>query len=209
MKTVTANFASQCLAGKVAPVYLAQLQITSGNLYLWTGIGNLSWNGQTWAGLGQLGSVSGITSVNDVSAQSITLMLTGIPSDLVNEAMNEIKQYYEVQIWFAFLDDTGTLVSTPVRVFDGHMDVPTITVGGDTSSIQITCENPLIALNTASNRIYTTDDQAIDYPGDLGFSFVPSIQEWNGVWGKAGAAPPPKSGTSTGGQNRNPRRALK
>ena len=38
-------------------------------------------------------------------------------------------------------------------------------------------------LKRSRERRYTHDDQQIDFPGDLGFEFVPKLQELNLVWG--------------------------
>jgi hypothetical protein len=38
-------------------------------------------------------------------------------------------------------------------------------------------------MNVPANRRYTQEDQQRDYPGDLGFQFVNSIQESQIFWG--------------------------
>jgi hypothetical protein len=70
--------------------------------------------------------------------------------------------------------------------------VATVQDEGDTATISISCENDLIRLAQASMRRYTNDDQAILYPTDTGFQYVPAVQAWNGSWGG-------KNGGSTSG----------
>ena len=36
----------------IRPAFLVQAGFTSGPVYLWTGRGSLTWNGQTWLGTG-------------------------------------------------------------------------------------------------------------------------------------------------------------
>ena len=167
---------------------------------MWSGYGNLTWNGQTWTGTGTLGSIANLAQVSDLSAQSVTLLLSGIPNELVSDCISTANQNNSVKIWLGFLDPTtNAVISTPTMIFNGHTDVPTITCGALTSSITISCENPLICLNLASNRVYSNDDQWQDYPTDIGFTFVPAIQDWNGNWGTAGGTNPPASGTGAAG----------
>ena len=63
------------------------------------------------------------------------------------------------------------------------MDQPTIDVSGDAATITVNCENRLYEMNVPANRRYTQEDQQRDYPGDLGFQFVNSIQESQIFWG--------------------------
>jgi hypothetical protein len=198
MKSLTSDVITELSASSVQPIYLVEIDFADGPAYLWSGIGTVSWNGHSWLGVGSLGSISAVTEANEVSPQSITLTMSGIPSDLLAEAISECRQNTAVNIWFGFLNSSGAIIADPSQCFAGHVDVPTVTEGAETSVISITAENPLIDLNRSSNRRYTMDDQFIDYPTDQGFSFVPSIQAWSGLWGKAGGSNPTKSGGGGG-----------
>lgn len=199
MRSITSNVLVELSAGRCRPFYMAAIQFLSGTSYLWTGIGNITWNSQTWVGLGSLAQVSAISQNSDVSAENITLVLSGIPADLVSQAISECRQNYSVQVWLGFMSDSNQIIVDPVLLFLGHMDVPTVQDGGDTCTISITAENPLVDLQRSSSRRYTHDDQQIAFPGDKGFQFVPSIQTWNGVWGKPGAGSGSSSGSGGGG----------
>jgi hypothetical protein len=196
MRSCSTAFLAEIQAPKVAPIYLVSMQFSSGTIYVWSGIGSVTWNGQTWLGIGNLGGISSIPSTELIQAQSIALTLNGIPSALLADAISGCNQTYAVNVYFGFLNPYGAIIGDPVLVFSGSMDVPTVTISGETASISITCENPLISLNLASNRTFTNDDQFIDYPTDMGFTFVPAIQDWNGNWGTSGGSNPGSSGGS-------------
>jgi hypothetical protein len=55
----------------------------------------------------------------------------------------------------------------------------------ETATVSISYEGRLIDLERPRARRYTHDDQQIDFPGDRGFEYVPTLQEWNGVWGRS------------------------
>ena len=73
----------------------------------------------------------------------------------------------------------------PFTIFDGIMDKMDIQDSGETATITVHCESALIALQNAKERRYTSEDQKIDFPNDLGLDFVPSIQDLNIVWGRS------------------------
>jgi hypothetical protein len=60
--------------------------------------------------------------------------------------------------------------------------VPSLTDSGDTSEIEITCENPLLSLNLAPDRTFDDPDQQKKFPGDLGFSFVEALANLQLFW---------------------------
>jgi hypothetical protein len=184
MKDVTTAVSNAVNDGVVRPFFLVSIQVLSTTLYLWSGMGDVTWGGHTWTGVGSFGGVSGITSSSEIAAERVTLTLSGIDPTLVSVAFNEIRQSYPVRIYIGFTDADGSVVVTPVLVCAGTTDVPTLNDAGDACTIQLTVETPMVDLQRACGRRYTHDDQQISYPGDKGFQYVPGIQQWQGQWGK-------------------------
>lgn len=192
MRTVSSSYSTAITSKRVHPFFMAAIEFTSGTSYFWSGIGSISWNGHTWVGLGKLCGISAIPQDSAVQANNITLSINGVPTGLIGQALAECRQNFDVSVFLGFLDDTGALIVDPSQCFAGRMDVPTISEGADTCTISITAENLLIALQRASNRRYTHADQAAAFSTDLGFNYVPSLQTWNGIWGKAGPSAAPQ-----------------
>jgi hypothetical protein len=65
------------------------------------------------------------------------------------------------------------------------MDVLNISEGQQTTMIQLKLESRLVSFEKASNRMYTLEDQKVDYSNDLGFEFIPDLQDKEIIWGKA------------------------
>jgi len=82
------------------------------------------------------------------------------------------------------------------------MDTCEIAEGGDTAVIALTAESRLLDLNRSRERRYQKQDQAIDFPGDLGFDYVPSLQQLSVVWGKATPTSAPAAPSGGGGGSR-------
>src|SRR5438270_12468583 len=160
-RALTSGTLAQALANHCAPIVLVQLTFTDGIQYAWTGIGNLVWNGNTYTGVGQLGKIGPITEDTAVQAQGLQLELTGVPQNLLNEALGHCAQGNAVLVYFGFLDASGNVIADPYLAFSGRMDVPTIDEGAETATITLTAENRLIDLQRVRVRNFTQQDQIL------------------------------------------------
>lgn len=186
--------AAQILSGQLRPALFLRIAFETETIYLWSGLGTINspgpaYNasatfpyGTNFLGMGWLGQIQSIPQVADVVAQNVTLLLSGIPTELLTDAIDAVRQNSEATIWVGLLDLNNQIVPDPEQVFDGSMDVPTINEGAETSSISITVENPLIDLNRAPSRRFTDVDQQFQYPEDTGFGFVQLLQDYNVLW---------------------------
>ena len=200
-RNVSPALLAQVTAAQLRPALFVEIAFENETVCLWSGLGPISAPGpayspsasfpygQTFLGMGWLGSIQSIPQVADVIAQNVTLVLSGIPTELLTDAINAVRQNSEVTIWIGVLDQNNQIVADPEQVFQGSMDVPTITEGAETCSISITVENPLIDLNRAPSRRYTDLDQQMDYPGDIGFFMVQLLQDYNVLWPMPWAEP--------------------
>jgi hypothetical protein len=64
--------------GTIQPAFLAMLTLKSGVEYVWSGVGDMVFNGQTYKGVGDLGSIGPITEGISVQADGTTVTLSGI-----------------------------------------------------------------------------------------------------------------------------------
>jgi len=182
-RDLTASVITQLQAASVEVGILFEGEFASGWVRLWSGIGNLSWDGKTWSGVGTLLGISAIDETSEIRASGLTVTLSGVPSDLLAAALGDARSGKTGRVYLAFFSG-GSVVADPVLQFQGRLDVPAIEDGEDTSTIAISYESELIDLERARERRYTPEDQAIDYPGDLGFAYVASLQDAQITWGR-------------------------
>src|SRR5258708_3131583 len=102
-RNLTAAQSAEVTAQNMRPAMFLQALFTSGYIYLWSGVGPISWNGQTWTGVGSLGTVSAIPETADVTAVGIKLALSGIPASLITSALGEVRQGNPVILYQGFL----------------------------------------------------------------------------------------------------------
>lgn len=183
-RDLTAGMLSSIAAGTVRPVLFYQGSFSGGTVRLWTGLGSVSWNGQTWLGAGSLLGMSSIQETTEVRAAGLTISLSGMPGSLISLALSQARQGAAGLVYLGFLDSSGAIIADPTLAFSGRLDVPEIVDSGDTCTITISYESRLIDLERARERRYTQEDQRLDYPDDDGFNQVPGLQDAVILWGR-------------------------
>ena len=184
---------AMAIASEVRPLILVEALFDSNAptsyLYLWNGIGSLSYDSKTYVGAGNLLSISGVSENVELRASGITVQLSGISDPLLAKAKTEDYQGRELLVKLGGFDSNDNVISSPTVIFSGFMDTMTITEGGETGTIAVTVENRLIEFEKTRVRRYTDNDQRIDYPSDDGLEYVSQIQEKAIVWGDKDANP--------------------
>ena len=207
-RALSAEMLAVATADVVRPIYLVKAEFDSTppedrNLYLWSGFGNLTFNGKNYLGVGNLLSISAVDESTDLTATGASIVLPGIQSPLLAIARDEDYQGRPITIYLGALDDTGDLLASPTVLFSGFMDVMTISEAGETSTISVTAENKLIAFDRSYVRRYTAEDQKIDYPNDMGFEFVAKIADQEIIWGRASPTSGAGRGSRAGDASKN------
>ena len=188
-RSLTSGMQAVATADIVRPIFLVRMVFdsaeTPNELNIWSGVGNLTYDGETYTGVGDLLSISSVTETADMQASGINVVLTGVKSSLVVIAKDHEYQGRPLTVMLGAFDATGSLIADPTLVFSGFMDTMTIAESGDTSTISIAVENKLIAFERSKVRRYTAEDQKIDHPNDKGFEFVTSIVQKDIIWGRS------------------------
>jgi hypothetical protein len=175
-------------SSQLIPALFIQAQFNTGTVYIWTGIGSLSWNGHTWVGVGTLASISAIEEGADINARGISISLSGIDPSTLADALQEFQVEAPVAVYLGLFNGAGALLDAPILSWAGRMDQPTIDVGAETATISINAESRLLLMKVPCDRRYTAADQSIDFPGDNGLNFVLGIQNQNLFWGRVPSA---------------------
>ena len=181
-RSMTSAASTEITSMFVRPFFLVSCQFADQTYYLWTGVGDLVWNGQTWKGVGTLGNISAIAETTTVEAQGIALGLSGIPSDLLNESMSEMQAGGIAQVYLGFLDPSGNVIADPIPAYIGLLDEPAIDVDTGTTTLTFAVENRLSDLNRSRGGRYTDQDQRSRYPNDGSLRWVQYLQDQHFNW---------------------------
>lgn len=164
---------------------LIELAFASGTVRVCNAGYNFSWNGHTWLGAGRVLGISPVEEGADLQAYGVSMRLSGVPADMVAIALAEHYQGRTAKIWAAPLTSNYTLISDPVLVFNGRMDVMPIKMEGGSATIDLSVESRLIDWERPRVRRYNDADQQAVYPGDLGLQYVEQMVSKDLVWGRA------------------------
>jgi hypothetical protein len=174
---LTLQAAAAATAPVVAPVVLCELDFATGPFRVWTGLGDLSWAGLTFSGIGDLGAMSEVEETVELRAVRLTLTLSPVPQEVIDIALAERSfRLRPARLWGALLDAEGAFVADPFPLWAGLMDTMEVTDGAE-PRVALTCESRLVDLERAEVRRYTDADQQAEYPGDRFFEYVPALQE--------------------------------
>lgn len=176
-RSLSASMVTEVTSPVFSPIVLIKLEFDSGDVNLWTGVGDIVFNSDTYTGAGDLLDISPVKETSQLTAEGMSLTLTGISSGLISTALTENYQGRIANVWLASLDTSGGIVSTPYKYFRGRMDTMPMEDNGETATIQVNVENILIDLERSNSRRYTDEDQQAEFPGDLFFEFVTSLQD--------------------------------
>ena len=188
----------------VYPFFAVELLFDDSPLRLWTGLGTLVYDGNSWAGTGNLLDVISIEETSEIAVRGATLTLSGVPSEVISLALQEPYQGRVSNVYFGMfskgdlqkedgayiLKEDGGRIQLELQeiglteIFSGYMDEMNIDEGPETSTVELKVENKLIDLERARVHRFTSGYQKSVYPGDKGLDFVESLQDKEVVWGR-------------------------
>lgn len=184
MSRALSSAMATALAGSVVrPVLLFQQEFRTGTAHMWTGVGPLSWAGNTWLGIGTLLSISELEENADVSAKGITLSLAGVQSADIQRALSEMARNKPGKLWLALMDENANIIATPKVMFSGKLDTCIVEDGADTCTVSIALESELIDLERPREARLTDAEQQKRYPGDRGLENIAALMDVDIPWG--------------------------
>ena len=170
-------------ADVIEPFFAVDLLFDSPDqVYLWNGIGDLTIGSKTYLGAGELLQIAAIEETANISARGATISLSGIDnsaSSLFLKALSTPYHNRECKIYFGVMGTPADYV----EIFSGFMDQMSIDEGPDSTTITLTVENKLIALERPAGTRYTAASQRDRHSGDAGLDFVAGLQTKKIIWG--------------------------
>ena len=187
-RDITSAFNTAITNQVVRPIVGIEMDFSDGILRMWNGYGNLTMtaggSSKVFTGVGDMLGISEIEETSTLSMSGVTLTLSGIKSSIISTALSANYTNRKGAIYLGLFDTSNNVVSDVYTLFKGNMDVLNIQEGAATSLIQLKLESRLITFEKPANRMYTLEDQQVDFSSDLGFEFIPDLQDKEIIWGK-------------------------
>lgn len=182
-RDITSGFTDEINANALQPVRLAKCEFDSGDILLWNGLGQISYDGEIYSGAGVLLDISDIKESQDLQSHGVSFKLSGIDSSVTALAQVEKIRGRKISCFDAVLDENWQIIADPYRTFSGSMDGMSMREDGSNSSVTIVAENDMSDLTVVRESRYTPEYQKSVYPEDKGLDFLPKIQDVSLTWG--------------------------
>lgn len=196
-RSLTSEMQSEVVKSLIRPAWIVRLDIDTDPVYAWTGrgpfsptgTGDAALDGNTFLGLGNIGSVSSIKDTNKGS-DAVTLTLAGV--DPESEALQQIVtdhrlwQYRQGWIWVGLIDEEHEVVINPTRVKTGRIDQLKIDGDGEEGNVTVSLESHQTYVSEPLNSRYS--EQADIDPNDTSqkaihrlANMTPNLRQKNGA----------------------------
>ena len=153
---------------------LCKLEFDSETVYISGCDFDVEYDGQMWSSLRGLGQIDAIVESGD-EIPGITLTLSGVPAESIAQVQTEQYRGRKVTLLWVFFD--GDIPRVDPACWQGRMDIPIITRGPDTCTIQVTAENRMIDWQRNRGLLFNHADQQRIDPTDNFFLGIESMVE--------------------------------
>lgn len=173
-------------SGRIGQAVLVFMDFLDAPKRWWTGFGDMEVGGHTWQGLGDLITISPISTTYQVSAEQVTFDVAATP-EMLALALNAKDRVRDrsvtVYLQLFAMDgvevegegiESGQPIGSPMALYSGTMQrMPWSATGSNQRTIRIEAEGNFFRRNMAPRGRWTDADQKARYPGDRGLERLP------------------------------------
>ena len=162
-------------------------------VFLWTGVGGISFEGEDWVGIGgvdaggnpvAIGALDTIGEGTEGSATGIKVTLVGIPPEHREHVERQAVRGAEFRVYLGALNETRQLVQATKLLTRAKLDSYQI-IDGEDLSVVVTGESRMLDQRRPAIKRYTDAAQQRKYPGDRFFEYMPQLPSIPILWAKA------------------------
>jgi hypothetical protein len=184
-RDITSTTLAAATAPTIHPILFVKAEFDGGDVNIHSELGDIAFDGDTYTGVGILGSISTADEVSDLSQSQINLTLSGLPLDLISILFNEQYQGRPATLYLGYLDlTTRLLVDAPTILYKGLIDTADFQQDKN-FAITLSVGNRFAAWDNPQVRRYNNADQQSRYPGDTGLQYTEQTTNKTIIWGAA------------------------
>lgn len=170
----TSEEVARLKAGTVRVATLVELNFASETMRLFAGAGTRDFGGYEWRGLGNPVTIDGLAEQRGTSAGEVTLTLSGVDPTVLPLVLSEPEEIEDrvIVVFWQFMDADEQPIASPVPIFFGIMQIPSIDRTdatddtGATCLVTLPCRGLFVGRSKPPRGRYTDRDQKARYPGD-------------------------------------------
>lgn len=172
---------------EVRPCYLLELAFDSGSMFLTDAAIDITYLGNVYERTAGLLSFSGLSETGDLLVNQITMELAAADTSLaMAKILTDDFLDRPCRIFLALLNASAGVISSPVKIFEGRMDAPSIVEDPESGSSVVSVRGTpaWVDFGRRPGRHTNDEEQQFYFPGDKGFEFVSQIPKQI-KWGRA------------------------
>lgn len=185
MITTGASYNALAASRVIGAVLMVEADFLLG-MQRWTTWGDdIVWNGNTYMGLGQLGSISELRETEAATNERITLKLSPVPVQNLPLALGSVEGYRgrPINIYFWAVGPDYQPVGSPVLRHQAVMDQVSIKRDKESGSVELVCLGA--GANSTSRMVGERISHAqhvLKYPGERGLEYAASLVNQPQMW---------------------------
>ncbi len=163
------------------PITMVYIDAPDRELFLHDGIGSLVYGGNTWVGLGKIGSIDIPFETEGAVPEEAVLGIVGPVEELLSEAEDARIRGRQVDIYTDCTTEPGgvVLVAEPWRAFTGSMGDSSFSMDAGRRSakfsVRIKSGQPA---RSGAQIAHSDEEHQAKYPGDTMFRRVTNAAKW-------------------------------
>ncbi len=143
---------------------------------------DITFQGNTYRGVGGLGSVSDVEDNANLEPVSIDLTISGLDPSYLSLALDFQTHGRPATLWGVYFEpNSATIAGEPFFLFRGQIDTMRIDAGED-ASITVSVTSELAGWNAGEVRRWNDVDQQARFPGDHCFEFIATLPDKEVWW---------------------------
>ena len=165
------------------PVALIKSVWPDGTVYVHSNVGSISWDSQTWLGIGDIADVEVPQEAGGIVPQSATLVIRGTLDAVLTYADPDARNG-EVSMWIGATTTPGgtTLIGEPFLAFRGYLDSSDVSLdfaAGDFFLSASAVTGP--AARESATVVHSDEDQKARHSGDTFFERAAAAAKWRSI----------------------------
>ena len=151
-------------------------------VYAHTGIGEIVYDGNTYVGVGEFGSIGESRESENIGPMQMDISLAAPNGTYMGEALEAGTYGDAITLYAAYRDSAGGIVEDPWVIWSGWYEFATVRLG-DSNVVTISGQHDLSVLNEIDGSRFTDEDQQARFTGDVAFEHIHRMATTKLLWG--------------------------
>lgn len=183
-QNITSAQSNALSSATVRTAYFVEFHFRDGTLFMSTLNVPITWGGNTWLGMGSIGTISSVTEAESLTPTSLNFSFNAAQPSFLSLSVGDVQEYRGLvaKMYFCPLDSGFNLIDVPFQCWSGVMDQVTVNVSGDQAGMTLKCETSAYGLKRANSFRMNAAQQKQYYPNDTGFDYQSNLITNPAVW---------------------------